>query len=185
MATEPRHAACFWIPEDYLLDLFCQPDGTLRQYVSVLEPTGIPADANISQVRHDYRTKCFWVLVYHPSLPEWAEGAECPQLGRLAYEHHRVEARVEDEKGRILWARHLLEEVRRLRDVFADLRQDSPAIDAAYRQGVEDAKREAEDERDEIRSLLRDAIAAGYQVDNNTVRAAAGVPINYGGGDGE
>lgn len=175
----PRHAACFWMPEHQVVNLFALYASGMPSYLNVPEILGLPEGATVGYVRHDPMRRAFWVVVYHPSFPAWADGADCPQLGRLNAEVHAVAVqRNPSGFDTLLWADHLLAEVKRLRGVFDDLRLDSPPVDAAYERGYEDGKKHQELLRTKQFDGIRAMMEMGVRLRADDVRAAGtfGIP---------
>lgn len=131
-----RRAKAYWISEDRLF-LMCQMlSGNMPDMIGIPRAENIPAGATVERCIHSPERRAFLFQVHHPSFPLWPDGEHCPPGEELSV----VWDYITIHKGgkTVDYLKHLQEENDRLRGIFGDLRLDSPAIDAAYRQGMID-----------------------------------------------
>lgn len=143
-----RRVRVLWVPEDQLLTMLLMQSEQLPTAVVIPVMGDVPPGCEVEQVQHSWERRAFGFFLRHPSFAPVPEGDFAPSFADASRRHEafvvEADASTPDACGRLKLVEALRRENDRLRGVFGDLMQDSPAARACYEQGKADAGREQE-----------------------------------------
>jgi len=136
--TTTRRWRIYHVPEEAVLSLFIGRRTPECLYLPV--PTNLPADAVVRDVKHCWENNTFGFRVESAEFDVVADGDMTPTAGLLEWESLKVmpDPGSADNPMRYDLLAAAMDETQHLRGIFGDLRNDSPAIKAAYEQGVQE-----------------------------------------------
>jgi hypothetical protein len=125
----------YWVPMHWVWDELVKSSHYRKQMLYIPRIMA-PQGAHVEHVHANYEAKTFDFCVTHPDFDRVAEGELAPRFPAPLETGEAVQLYADDDRPLV---HHLQKQLEEFRNLFADLRLDSPPVDAAYRRGLSDA----------------------------------------------
>lgn len=75
----------FLVTEDTMMDIIANEVSKSDKFVEIRRLEGLPHDAKVVSVHHDWNTRCWGIMLSHPSFPEVQVGTQVPYADSLLH----------------------------------------------------------------------------------------------------